>query len=235
MDCYRFKIFPPIRESPPGDTPGREKGGGGFSLAFHLRGDGVKIFRKTEISRKTLLILALTETLATREGLIFLSRGYTLASMPEIAKLRYTHDAVIDEILADPSISQGELAGRFGYTQSWMSIIINSDAFKEKLAERRGELVDPRIQASISERLDAVARRALDKLLDKLDSPNPIKNMELVAMAKLGVGEAPSRGLNLTQNNYVVNLPPPAASPKVWLANVRGNGVQDISHSNPEP
>ena len=167
-----------------------------------------------------------------------LTGGLSARSIPvmaEIAKVRYTHDAVIDEILSDPSISQGELAARFGYTQAWMSIIINSDAFKEKLAERRGVLIDPRVAASISDRLDAVARRSLEKLLDRLDSPNALKPHELVAMAKLGVGDGASiRAGTITQNNYVVNLPPPAANPEVWLKNARGN-VTNVSHSNPEP
>ncbi len=32
-------------------------------------------------------------------------------------KLRYTHEAVIDMILAEPGVSQGKLAATFGYTQ----------------------------------------------------------------------------------------------------------------------
>ena len=155
--------------------------------------------------------------------------------MPEIAKVRYTHDAVIDEILANPSVSQGELSARFGFTQAWMSIIINSDAFKERLAERKGELVDPKIAASIAERLDAVARRSLDKLLEKLDSPLNLKPLELVAMAKLGVGDIALHRTPAVQNNlYVVHMPPPATSASKWLAD-RSGDVTDVSHSNPEP
>jgi hypothetical protein len=138
--------------------------------------------------------------------------------MPEIASVRYTHDGIIDEIIAFPAISQGELASRFGYTQSWMSIIINSDAFQERLAERKGELVDPKIRASVSDRLDALARRSLDKLLERLDTQQPFSNNELIAAAKLGAGD----------------IPPSAPDPAAWLRSSGKSSAIDISHSNPE-
>ena len=142
--------------------------------------------------------------------------------MPEIARVRYTHDAVIDEILMNPAISQNDLAKHFGFSASWMSIVINSDAFQERLAERKGELVDPKVRATISERLDAIAKRSLEKIMDRLDNPAAqIKTLELVAIAKLGVGDKNTRPAGpQTQNNlYVVSLPAPAQDAKSWIAN----------------
>ena len=140
--------------------------------------------------------------------------------MPEIANVRYTHDAIIDEILVDPAISQGELARRFGYSQTWMSIIVNSDAFKARLAERKGELVDPAIRASIEERLESLAKRSLDRLMDRIESSVPLKPMELVAIAKLGVGDRANRpaGPTVSNNLYVFTAPPVPPSSKEWLA-----------------
>lgn len=127
---------------------------------------------------------------------------------------------MIDEILINPSVSQGELARQFGFTEAWMSIIINSDAFQEKLAQRKGELIDPKIQASINDRLDAIAKTAMDKIIARLDNPAAnIKNIELVAMAKLGVGDRNNRPVAPpTTNLYVVALPPPAENSSQWLA-----------------
>lgn len=151
---------------------------------------------------------------------------------PTIQKVRYTHDAVIDEIIANPAISQGELAARFGFTQSWMSIVINSDAFKERLADRKAQLVDPKLVASIEDRLGAIANRSLDKLMEKLDGPgaNGIKVMELVAMAKLAVGDRNlTKGTQVTNNSlYVVNLPPPAPDAKTWVATAQGKKPAEI-------
>jgi hypothetical protein len=162
--------------------------------------------------------------------------------MPAIASVSYTHDAIIDEILARPGIAQWELAKIFGYSQAWMSIIINSDAFKERLAERKGVIVDPQIRASVEDRLDAVARMSLDKIMDKLESPGPHKIQDLVAAARLGVGD---RNLvnskPAVQNNlYVVHLPTPAPNTGNWLDNAQGRKIPpaeviDVSHTNPEP
>ena len=141
----------------------------------------------------------------------------------QVKKVRYTTDAVIDEILVNPAISQGELAERFGYTQAWMSIIINSDAFKNRLAERKGQLVDPQITASVEERLEALGKASLDRLLDRVHSTVPLKPLELVAMAKLGVGNRADKPVQpQTQNNlYVLSMPAPAASSKEWLSTAR--------------
>lgn len=142
--------------------------------------------------------------------------------MPELARVRYTHDAVIDEILVNPAISQGELARRFGYSQTWMSIVINSDSFQERLAERKAQLTDPVLQASINDRLDAIARRSLDRLIERLDSPAAqIRTADLVAIAKLGVGDKNTRpaGPQVQNNLYVVAVPPPAPDSKTWISN----------------
>jgi hypothetical protein len=154
--------------------------------------------------------------------------------MSEITKIRYTHDAIIDMIIANPAVSQGDLAREFGFTESWMSIIINSDSFQERLANRKGELVDPKIKASIEARLDAIARRALDRLLDKIDNNHPVSNSDLIRMAALGVGDRNKRPETapVQQNLYVVNLPPPERDAKTWLR-TSSRGVEVIDQYIP--
>lgn len=147
--------------------------------------------------------------------------GGPFVSEVAISKVRYTHDAIIDEILVDPAISQGEIARRFGYTQTWVSIIVNSDAFKERLAERKGELIDPKIRASVEERLESLAKGALDRLLDRVESSVPLKPLELVAIAKLGVGDRANRpaGPPVSNNLYVFTAPQSAENSTAWLQN----------------
>jgi len=154
--------------------------------------------------------------------------------MSEITKVRYTHDAIIDMIIANPAVSQGDLSREFGFTESWMSIIINSDSFQERLANRKGELVDPKIKASIEARLDAIARRALDRLLDKIDNNHPVSNSDLIRMAALGVGDRNKRPETapVQQNLYVVNLPPPERDAKTWLR-TSSRGVEVIDQYIP--
>ena len=144
-----------------------------------------------------------------------------------IQRVSYTHDALIDMIIANPAISQGELAKAFGYTQGWLSRVMNSDAFQARLAARKTEVVDPQLVLSIDEKLRALASKSLDVVLDKLAvTQNPdtaLKALEVTSKA-LGYG-ARQQNLNV-QQNFVVALPPKAASASEWAAaHGEGRGV----------
>lgn len=149
-------------------------------------------------------------------------QGNPVPIKPKIAEVSYTHDAVIDTILTNPAISQNELAAVFGYSVAWMSIIINSDAFQERMAERKAELVDPKLRATIAEKVDGAANRALDRLIDRLDSPThgAIKTQDLVSIAKLAVAPKTPQIAIQQNNTYVAALPTPARDSKSWLENL---------------
>jgi hypothetical protein len=138
-----------------------------------------------------------------------------------VGKVRYTHDAMIDLMIADPTISQNDLARHFGYTASWVSQIIASDAFQSRMAERREEIVDPTIRATVEERFKGIVHRSLEILAEKLNRPSEqipdnlvIRTAELATRA-LGYGaksEAP---------------PTPAAEVHLHLENI-GGGLIDL-------
>lgn len=90
---------------------------------------------------------------------------------PVIAKVAYSHAAMIDLIIANPGISQNALANYFGYTPSWISQVISSDTFQGALAKRREEIVDPVLMATVKENFDALVLRSLDILQQKLNRP----------------------------------------------------------------
>lgn len=48
----------------------------------------------------------------------------------EPRQIRNRHLAIMEEMVASPNMSQGELAQKMGYTQSRLSIIVNSPLFK---------------------------------------------------------------------------------------------------------
>ena len=121
-------------------------------------------------------------------------RTYPYQEGRAIQKVRYSHDAMIDAILADPSISQMRLAQMFGYTAGWVSLVMSSNAFRERYIARRAELVDPRITATMEERFQAITARSLEVLQEKLSAPASVvpdalalKAAELGAKA-LGLG-----------------------------------------------
>lgn len=149
----------------------------------------------------------------------------TASAATAIARVKYTHDAMIDLIVANPAVSQADIAKHFGYTQPWVSRIMNSDAFQARLALRKEELVDPSIVASIDEKLRALASKSLDVVLEKLTATNSadigLKALEISSRA-LGYG-ARQQNLNV-QQNFVVALPPKAQSSEDWAA-AHGPGV----------
>lgn len=116
------------------------------------------------------------------------------AGAPTLGKIRYTHEAMIDLIVADPSIAQNTLAAHFGYSAAWISVVINTDMFQAKLAQRREEIVNPLIRASLEERFAAITQRSLEVLQEKLSQSSDkipdnlaLRAAELGAKAK-GVG-----------------------------------------------
>ena len=143
----------------------------------------------------------------------------TASAANAIARVKYSHDAMIDLLIANPAISQNELAANFGYTVPWVSRIMNSDAFQARLALRKEELLDPVIVASIEEKFRALASKSLDVVLDKLAVTNSaelgLKALEISAKA-LGYG-ARQQNLNV-QTNFVVALPGKADSAESWAA-----------------
>lgn len=97
------------------------------------------------------------------------------AQKPAIAKVGYSHLGMIDMILANPGISQNRLADHFSVTPSWISQIISSDAFQIALANRRKEIVDPLLIATVEENFQALVSRSQDILMQKLNrSPDQI-------------------------------------------------------------
>lgn len=134
-----------------------------------------------------------------------------------IAKLNYSHEAMIDLILARPMISQGELARHFGYTEGWISQVVRSDAFREMVAARKAEFIDPLILQTIENRLDALMHRSVDVLMDKLDAAPTadvaLKALEVTSRAR---GYGANSGGAQVNVNFVVAMPQKSENNEEW-------------------
>lgn len=146
------------------------------------------------------------------------SKGYD-QSYSRIEKTRYTHDAMIDAILADPTVKQNKLAEMFDRTPPWISRIIGSDAFQAALAKRREELTDPFLVATIEERFRGLAMQSLDVIAEKLGTTQnadlALKALDISSKA-LGFGARGAPGGGNVQNNFVVQLPPKIEDAGKW-------------------
>lgn len=114
--------------------------------------------------------------------------------MPEIATVRYTHEAIAEWLVANPMGSQGECARFFGYSEPWLSIIIHSDAFQvyyRKLADERGAIATH----GIGEKVNALAAMALDKAMERLTvAPSDQYVLDTTEVALKALGYLGSNG-----------------------------------------
>lgn len=137
------------------------------------------------------------------------ARPGILPRMASIQKLNYTHEALVDMIISRPEITQNELAVMFGYQPAWISTVMASDAFKERLVARRGEVVNPVLIASVEERFEALTQRSLEVLQEKLAMPaNEVPDqlaLQAAALGARGMGKG-GFGSSASQVNVQVNV-----------------------------
>ena len=124
----------------------------------------------------------------------------------QITKIRYTHDAMIDILVAEPYISQGDLARRFGYTEPWVSTVMQTDLFQARMAERREEIVDPILRATVKERFAAMVTKSLEVLQQKLSKADINQIPDNLALRALELG---AKAMGLGGN--VAPAPPPVS------------------------
>lgn len=139
---------------------------------------------------------------------------------PGPRSLSYTHEDCIDAILANPKVTQNDLAARYGYSATWISCVINSDAFQAALAKRRDEVISPELRATCEERFRALIAESQQRLLEKVVLPTcpPALALGILNTASKAMGYG-ARDTNIQINQaFVVALPPAAASSEDWAA-----------------
>lgn len=145
-----------------------------------------------------------------------------------LVRTHYSHEAMIDVILAEPTITQNELAKRFDRSVSWMSIVMGSDAFQAALAKRRDDIIDPFLVATIEERFRGLATQSLEVLAEKLETTRSadlaLKALDISSKA-LGFGARTGGPGTQVQNNFVVQLPAQIADAKDWANQHSGRRV----------
>lgn len=98
------------------------------------------------------------------------------------------YDQLVDILLmSPPGETQGQLALRVGYSQSWLSRIIASDAFQTRLAERIEKDIEPERReafrlrfASIEEEARGILLGSLQKLAARLENPAGVPDQLMV-------------------------------------------------------
>ena len=86
----------------------------------------------------------------------------------ELKKLNNVHDVLLEYLVCNPQMSQREIAKELGYTEAWLSTIINSDLFQAQYRELCEERRQPALH-SIRDKMTRAAAAALDKIQERLD------------------------------------------------------------------
>ena len=154
------------------------------------------------------------------------AKGYD-QSYSRIAKTKYNHEAMIDVIVANPSVTQNELARTFDRSVPWISRIMGSDAFQAALAKRREEVTDPFLIATIEERMNGLAMQSLDILAEKLHATqNPDLALEALKVTTKALGFGARAPMTNINNNFVIPLPPKMEDPNQWARQHAGRVIE---------
>lgn len=143
-----------------------------------------------------------------------------------LTKLRPWHLEVADLLIANPTLKQGEVAKMLGKSQAWLSIVMNGDMFKEYMAKRRADIMDPILTSTVEDRYAAVAEKATDEFLRRMElAPSSISNKHLIdamgtAAGALGMGPKTAAPAPAGPQLYIVPLPggAPLQSAADWQA-----------------
>lgn len=140
-------------------------------------------------------------------------------------QLTYTHKAMMDLILANPTMPMEDLAEHFGVTKAWAKKVTMSDAFQGLLDKRREEIINPIISESVTEKIRGLTTNTLDTLNARVES-GVVKTTELIEIARIGMtsmGLLDMSDKTVNNNQFVVAMPNKVADADEWAKQVNPN------------
>lgn len=101
-----------------------------------------------------------------------------------IQAMKPRHEAIIDFIVLNPWVPLGEVALHFQCSVAWLSTLMRGDLFKARLSERQDKLFDS-AATTTEDRLDALATRSLERLLERIETEQDTSKLNKVAETAL--------------------------------------------------
>lgn len=97
----------------------------------------------------------------------------------QISNIRSIHDQIIDYLIANPHVSNNDVAKEFGVTPQWLSTVKHSDAFQE-VYQRRYKEVSNRFFLNLHQKVTMLAETAVDILQDRLEADGMVLPSDFV-------------------------------------------------------
>lgn len=136
-----------------------------------------------------------------------------MAQSAQIKSIKAWHGELIDFMLAQPRAGLRETSEYFGVSQSWLSIVKNSDAFQNEWDKRRAEHSSA-VSVSLVERVEALAEVAIETMTERLEREGQsvglttLREISESALKSLGFGMKPNHGSSQTaqtiNNNHMI-------------------------------
>lgn len=136
----------------------------------------------------------------------------------QLVELNHRHMAIAEFILSNPSARLTEIAAAVGMSANWVSIVTNSELFKEYLQQRNREISDI-VHLSLQEKVAGIAHRAVEKLGDAIDNSNDPAFILAAADKTLGrLGYGVKNGTQVNVGGPGGSAPGPSAGTQVNIA-----------------
>lgn len=138
-----------------------------------------------------------------------------MAASASVKKVSWWHERLADWMIAHPDRTLGEAAKYFNVTPTWLSVIKNSDAFRDYWASRSAE-ASSYMLADIKDKTLLVTEMALDRLIDRVNTtgdvmpPDLLLDVAKTGLKSLGYGVTPAAPAAGSNVNIQLNVTPGA-------------------------
>jgi len=123
----------------------------------------------------------------------------------QVKNVNWWHERLADWLIVNPHKTLKEASQYFSCSQSWISILKNSDSF-QLYFKKRSEQYSQEVTSGVSEKMGAMTEMALDKLNEKLQLQGDAMPVEtLLSIADTGLKRM---GYSASKNSHapVVNV-----------------------------
>lgn len=136
-----------------------------------------------------------------------------MAQSVQVKTVRDWHESLIDYIISNPGATLRVKAQVFGVSMSWLSIVENSDSFKEAMRLRRDEHFN-NLSTGIVGKLEATADMLIEEINHRIQTDsssaipfNSLRDTADMALKHLGFGAKGQGGVQqagIINNNTVI-------------------------------
>jgi len=143
---------------------------------------------------------------SSAESLIALAGGSIHEHRKATRKMRWWYESLADFMIANPHATQEDIAAHFGRVRSTISTIINTDAFKAYMRQRRAAHTAV-LDATVRDKMLNVADKSMELILNTLDKKRdsiPIETLlrtTETTLKALGYGATNGPAVNVNVNN----------------------------------